>query len=150
MAETWILIDEEYCSEKFAEGEWEAFTTSALASGLTDVVTACIRRIVNRVRGYVAACEKNLPLGPAGTVPPELEDACMELIREDLATRLPGSGVVIDEPRREKIKQANRDLQAVSRCEIIVTPPEVPADAQQPADTGAYGGEPVIDWTQLR
>ncbi len=119
MAETWIPITPDLCAASFGEVEWEAFVNAARSAGAEDQVPGKIRSIVNRVRGYLAANEDNA-MGPAGTVPPELEDAALILIFQALCTSMPASGLAIDEPRQRRIDAANADLRAVGKGEFYI------------------------------
>lgn len=147
MSETWITITEDHIREALAEGEHEAFTQFALTPGSDPVAAGCIRRVVNRVRGEVAASGR-YALGPAGAVPPELESAAIHLLRREIATRVPQAGVTFDKLRDLGISDAIDQLKDARKGELGITPPETPSNTMPPPDSGAWGSEPVILFPQ--
>jgi hypothetical protein len=99
-----------------------------------------IRKAVESVRGYVRSCPTNT-LGPAGTVPPELETEALLLVVEDLSTRLPTAGILIDENRQKALDRAYRKLRDVQSCAFRITPPEVTGATSPVSDAGGWGSE---------
>lgn len=145
--ETWITITEDHVREALADGEYDVFSNLALTPGSDPVVGGCIRRVVNRVRGEVAASGR-YTLGPAGTVPPELESAAIHLLRRELATRIPQAGITFDKLREMGIADAVEQLKDARKGELGITPPETPSTSMPPPDSGAWGSEPAILFPQ--
>jgi hypothetical protein len=148
----WIQITEADMKTFFTEYEWSAIDGASRASGASDVVNTTINRVVNRVRGYVESCEKNV-LGAAGYVPALLYDSTMVLLLKAMSTSLPASGLVLDTGRQEQIKQALAELKMVAQCELKISPPgssqDVADDSPAP-DTGDYGGCDPINFHGVR
>ncbi|MES2705128.1 MAG: hypothetical protein V4726_00865 [Verrucomicrobiota bacterium] len=142
MAETWLTINDDSVREALADGEYDAFSALALTAGAS-VVPGCIRRTVNRVRGAVAASGK-YALGPEGTVPPELESATIHLLRRELATRLPQSGIDFDDLRKDGLRDAENQLQEVREGHAGISPPETLSPSSPASDAGAWGSENQI------
>ncbi len=148
----WVLITEADVKTLFHEGEWTAITEATRGAEASDVVITTIRRVVNRVRGYVESCENNV-LGEAGYVPGLLYDSTLILIFEALAKTLPVAGLLIDPQRADQIKAAMKELQMVARCELKISPPgnTQPLAPDSPApDTGGYGGDCPVNWHGVR
>jgi hypothetical protein len=146
----WITVTEALCASRFAEGEWAAFSAKAKAVAGSDVLTTTIRAVVNEVRGAVASNPVNT-LGVDGTVPPELENACMVLLRRALAARLPQANVVFDDIRKGELSDAKDLLKEVAKPGgRYISPPSVAGENSPEADGGVSGGEDYIDFTTIR
>ncbi len=148
----WIEITEDDVKTLFGEYEWEAVMEAARASGSADVLTTVIARVVNRVRGYVESCDRNV-LGEAGYIPGLLYDSTLVLIFEALAKTLPASRLIIDEERGKQITAAMNELKMVARCELRISPPgadQVVAPDSPVPDEGGYGGCDPVNWHGIR
>lgn len=120
----WKTLSEEQVRTRLSGPELAALRTAALAAGQEDPLPEVIAQVTGEVRGYVAACSANR-LGPAGTIPPQLESAALALIRYRLAGRLPVRTLMTDDRRTER-EAAERLLRDVAACKFAV---EAPADA---------------------
>jgi len=149
MAETWITITSAKVRGALADGEFDAFASAALVPGGSDPVTQAIATIVATVQGAVGASGRNT-VGPAGTVPPELEAETLILIMENLSTRLPGGGIVWDELRKNRLAEAKVLLKEVRMGLYQTTTPETASSNAAAADGGDYGGEDLIDFSEIR
>lgn len=148
----WQLVTEAEVKTVLTEYEWDAVTTAARAANAADTVTKCINRVVLKVRGYVESNPQNT-LGPDGYVPALLLDSTLVLIRQALATSLPGSGIIEDENRQRRVTDALNELKLVADGKLKISGPgsgqTTPADA--PAiDGGSYGGETPVDFSGIR
>lgn len=148
MAETWIPVDEALVRERLADMEWDIFTTGALANGYSNVIGNCIRSVVGRVRGCVAASGK-WSLGPVGTVPPELESAAMHVLRREIASRVPQSGIVFDKIREGALTDALEQLAMIRDGKGYITPPETVEGTGTAVDSGCWGSAWQVDFTAL-
>ena len=72
--------------------EIAAMKTAALQSAQGNPLTEVITQVVAEIRGYVAACARNV-LGDGETIPSELVGAAISRIRFELATRLPAASL---------------------------------------------------------
>jgi phage gp36-like protein len=133
----WITISEDAIRSKLAAVELQALRTAALADGQADPLPEIVARTVDEVRGYIGACERNR-LGPAGTIPAQLESAALAIVRYRLATRLPVRTLLTEE-RKEEQRDALTLLRDVAACRYAV---------EQPDEAGperlAIGGTPKI------
>lgn len=145
MAETWITITTEKARAGMADGEWEMFANGALTPGGSDPVTQGIRTVVAMIRGAVGASLKNT-LGPDNTIPPELEGECLILLLETLSTRIPSSGIVWDQVRKDRLKEAKDTLKEIRKGDYKTTIPETTAGT---SDSGGYGGADLVDFSTL-
>lgn len=145
MAETWVTITEKKAKTRLGAREYQVVANGALNEGAERPLTQAIRAAVESVRGYVRSCPTNT-LGPDGTVPPELETETLLLVVEDLSTRLPTAGIVIDDNRRKALDRAHQKLRDVQRCEFRITPPEVTGATSPVSDAGGYGGEVAMNF----
>lgn len=132
----WIALTAESLKTKLSKPELEKIPGAAKAAGLTsdEVMAKAVSDMVREVRGFVAV--KN-PLGPAGTIPDELEKAALALIRRDLFTRLPGLADLFDETRKAEASYAERNLARVAKGEFVIVPPtELAPSDEQPGGGG--------------
>jgi hypothetical protein len=145
--ETWIAITADHAREALSDGEYEIFSTFAVAPGGSPVMPGCIRRVVNRIRGEVAASGR-YSLGPDGTLPPELESAAIHLLRREAASRVPAAGIVIDDLRQAALADAGRQLDRVREGKAGITPPLTISTTAPPRDSGAWGSGCSIDFSK--
>lgn len=113
----WITVDEDLVKTRLSGPELDAFKSAALSDGQTGAVVLAdvIEQIVDKVRGYCAQAVKGghlKAMGAAGTIPARLVNATANIIRYELATRLPGMKRLIDELRQ---KQQDRDIQLLEQ-----------------------------------
>lgn len=142
----WVVVDEALLKGRMTAREWEVMDSAARSAAGVSPAAECIASVVMEVRGYVSGCPRNA-LGPVGTVPAECVNATLELLREAMAAMVPGSPVVVDETRKETIRQARRFLEKVAECRVAVTQPvggesgSVAGTAAAPVDVPAGGSE---------
>lgn len=117
----WIVLSESDVETALAGGEMSAYTTAALGDGQDNPLPEQLARVTKVVRGYVAACNRN-QLGPAGTIPEELEDAAVALIAHALAARLPLDSYLTDRLDRRK-EDAERLLRDAASCKFAIEQP---------------------------
>lgn len=122
---SWISVTVADIATRLADPELDAARNALVAAGdpLPDIVSA----VVAEVRGYVGACRTNR-LGPAGTIPDELLNAALALIRGRLLSRLPVTSLDTD-ARRKEVDSAERLLREVAACRFVVSLPAEPAPA---------------------
>ncbi|MEM0964793.1 MAG: phage protein Gp36 family protein [Verrucomicrobiota bacterium] len=118
---SWISITEDDIERRLTGGEFTAVREAALSDGQPDPLPEEIKSAVRRVRGSVAACDRN-KVGPDGTIPDELEDAFLAILRYKLLTRLPDVGLISDDRRRE-YDDAIALLKDTARCDFAVEQP---------------------------
>lgn len=130
----WITLTAEGVKTRLTGPEYNALTGAARAQGQTpeDVLDKAIAVITTKVRGRVAACKRN-KLGPADTVPDEVEDDALALIRNYLFTRFPGLETLNTVTRQKETDVANGNLVDAAKCLIAIVPPEEPAPENQQA-----------------
>lgn len=129
----WIPITAETVANRLAAAEFAALTTAAKSVSQTSesILAAAVASVTAEVRGYVAACRHNV-LGPAGTIPEELESAALALVRRHLASRLPVKAL-FDELRQKEAEDALTRLRDTAACKFAIVPPETPAPENQQA-----------------
>ena len=146
----WTQITAELLQNVMTEDEWTQFHTAAITGSGTTITEDVIRKVCQRIRGYAKGGNKELTMdAETDTVPPELEDAAGVLCLQALATRMPGVGIVIDEPRQRRIDAANADLRACREGHFYVSPAGAGLGPEE-ADAGGYGGEDYIDFSGSR
>ena len=126
---SYITITEDDVITKLSGPEKAAMTTAALQAAQVSPLPAVITQVVAEIRGYVAACERNI-LGDGETIPSELLGAAINRIRFELATRLPVASL-LTQVRIDANEQAIALLRDAAACKFLVVGPETPA-ADQP------------------
>lgn len=116
---------------KLAAAEYSSVTTASLPDGKTgsDIVNEEITNAIQEVRGYVAGRVANVQ-GEGSTVPDELRDTTLALIRYRVFTRLPGMKKLLDELRVKEYDEALRKLRDVAAGRFRLVNPETPAAEQ--------------------
>lgn len=125
---SYIVITEADVITKLSGPEIAAMKTAALQAAQSSPLPGIITQVVAEIRGYVAACERNV-LGEGETVPSELLGAAINRIRFELATRLPVASL-LTEDRRSANENAITLLRDVAKCAFAVVGPETPAAEQ--------------------
>lgn len=128
-------------------GEWTRFQAlPTLADGKAPAVAVAemLGRVASLLRGYVANKYPDI-MGPAGTVPPELEECAAIHAIQFFCTRMPGMGMVFDEPRQERLRNAVKTMRDVGMGNMRPTDGRgaeaVPAVQGAP---GMWGSQPSI------
>jgi phage gp36-like protein len=131
---SWITIAQDDIEKRLAAAEMTAVTSAATQVGQTpeSIIASAIAAVTGEIRGYVAACQKNV-LGETGTIPGELEGAALAMIRRYLFTRLPGTSRLLDENRRKETEDAIALLRDVAAGKFAIVAPAAPAPAAQQA-----------------
>lgn len=129
----WITLTEADVLGRLSRPELTALTSAAKATSQTSegILATAIEVVTRKVRGYVGGCSKN-KLGDGNTIPDELTDAALALVRNHLFTRLPGMADLNDTIRQKETENATAELKDVARCLIAIVAPETAAP-QQPA-----------------
>jgi len=127
----WITLTEEDVQRRLTAAELTALKTAAKASSqdADDILNEAIADVVKRVRGYVAACQRNT-LGEGVTIPDELRGSALALVRDYLFTRLPGLKGLNDQIRQKESERALAELRDVAACKFAIVPPETEAGDQ--------------------
>ena len=135
---SWIALTEAHVLTKLTAPEVAALKTAATATGQADPLPEIVAQIVREVRGHVAGCAKNT-LGPAGTIPDELQGAALNRVRYELATRLPVASLLTD-ARKESNRDALTLLQRVASCQFALVQPETAGEQPSAPLIGHWGG----------
>jgi hypothetical protein len=125
----WIVISPAKIQNRLTKQELTVFTTAAAADTQTpeQILADAISAVTSEVRGYVGC---KVILGPEGTIPDELENASLALLRRNLATRLPKMAPLFDETRKTELEQAIALLRDTAKGNFKVVPPVVEAVSQ--------------------
>lgn len=133
----WTSITTAAVQKKLTAAEYASITAAQLPDGVTgtQVVEAEISNAITEVRGYVAGNAENV-LGLTGTVPDELLDTTLVIIRHRVFTRLPGMKMLLDELRQQELKDAMARLRDVAAGRFRLVQPTDPAAADLQAGGG--------------
>ncbi len=119
----WIDIQLEDILNRLTGPEVAAIQTKALATNQTDPIPEIIQSVSEEVRGYVANCPRNIPLGNGITIPSKLRDAAISLIIVRAAGRLPTKLLLTDERVRQNA-EAITLLTRVADCKFAIDRPD--------------------------
>lgn len=89
---------------------------------------------VKRVRGY---CPESTRLGDGQTIPDELEDSALALVREKVFTRIDALKGLFSLQRQKEAEEAIKELVRWSEKKLRVVPPEAPAEEQASSGSAA-------------
>lgn len=127
----WISLTSSDLKGKLAAAEYASITTAQVQDGKTaeEVVAEEISSTVAMVRGYVGARGSNT-LGVGETLPDELKDAALVILRHKIFTRLPGLNRLLNEARVREYEDALSQLKDVAVGRFAVVPPETASPDQ--------------------
>ncbi|MDR0536183.1 MAG: DUF1320 family protein [Puniceicoccales bacterium] len=122
----WISLTVDDVARKVAGAELEALRGAALGSGQPDPLPGLIADAVDKIRGYAGACSRNR-LGPPGTIPHQLVDAALVLIRNSALNRLPVD-FLNTAPRQKEYDDAMALLHDLAACKFSIETPDAPVE----------------------
>lgn len=131
----WITPTLDSCKRRIPK-EWPALSNAAKMQG--DEADAIGQEVIDtqvtKIRGRVPM---RVPLGEAGTIPDEMQDAFFALWVYGFITKLPAMKSLLDELRVKAWENANAELTALSGGKIQLVPPVTAApDNEQAAGPG--------------
>lgn len=131
MANNWITITPLLVQGRMTAEELAAFTEVGLSEDQTpeQVLADTIRQIVDKARGYLATAVRKgylRKMGDSGTVPSRMVIVVCNVIRYEVATRLPGMSSLIDPLRQEQHKADLKYLEGVAAGTPAMEDPEDP------------------------
>lgn len=124
---SWIAITSSFLLEKVTGPEKTALSGAALGAGQTDPLTDIILNVVREVRGY---CGGRFTLGTGDTIPSELLDAALAMIRYRAYNRLPVGKGLLTQTRIEEYNDALVLMRDVARGNFAIVPAETAATEQ--------------------
>ncbi len=132
----WNPLTADAFRDKLTKAEYTAITSIAVQDGKTwaDVLDEEITRTANLVRGYTP---NNTPQGTGETIPDELQDAALAVLRMKFFTRLPALKGLWSEARNQEYLQAIDLLRDWAGKRFRVVPPEDAAPTQAVAGAAA-------------
>jgi hypothetical protein len=132
----WIPLTSALLQTKLTAAEFSSISAAQLPSGTTaaELIAQEITSTVAMVRGYVAANRENT-LGEGETIPDELRDAALCILRHKTFSRIPGLKKLLDEARVREYEDALAQLKDAAAGRFRVTPPETIATAQPASQT---------------
>jgi hypothetical protein len=119
---SWITLTSDDVKRSLSGAELGALRTAALASGQTDPLPTVIADVVNEIRGYIAACDRNT-LGEGATIPDKLKNAALSRIRYEAFTRLPVTRGLLTQDRVDANSAAIALLRDVAGCRFAIEEP---------------------------
>lgn len=122
---SWISISATDVKARLADVELTALQEQYLQAGQADPLVEIVSQVTGKIRRAVA--KGGGTLGLAGTIPEELEDSAVAIIRYRLCNRLNAS--LITEDRRQEYRDAIEELKDVAKEASGIVAPEVEATA---------------------
>ncbi|MBA4136763.1 MAG: hypothetical protein C0518_05550 [Opitutus sp.] len=130
---SWIPLTEAKFLEQCSGAEVTAIKASALGTAQGEPLTATIAKVVQEVRGYVAANVQNKLDDTRTTIPQELEADAIAVIRFRALNRLPVKSL-LTETRVQEYKDALRKFEMVAAGKFSLEQPATASD--QVTNTG--------------
>ncbi len=127
---SWRAPTETDLLEAISSDELAGLRSASLAQGQGDPVPANLAAATEEARGYIAANRDNT-LGPAGTLPPRLIRAVVDITLLRIGSRLVGIIFDPDNVRRTAANEARRLLERVADGRFAIEKPDTPADTAE-------------------
>jgi phage gp36-like protein len=127
----WLTLTSAMLEELMAGPEFSSVTTAAKAAGqdAAEMVANALARVTQEARGYIGS---RYALGPDGTVPDEVQGACLAIARVDVLTRIPGLKYLLTKERTEAAKEGRWLFGRIGKGSFAIVESDAPA-ADQPA-----------------
>ncbi|MDR2981995.1 MAG: hypothetical protein LBV12_07075 [Puniceicoccales bacterium] len=129
----WVPLTIDDVATKITGPELDAARSSAKAKNQPDPLPDIIQSVIDTVRGYVLTCANNT-VGPSGTIPSQLVETALILVRTGALNRLPVSSLHTD-ARMKEYDNAIARLKDVAACRFTI---EAPTE-KGPEQTSAPG-----------
>lgn len=136
----WVTIAESDLNDYLAGAQMDALKSAALAGGQTDPFARVMPDVVARVRAKVLACVRNHVSATANSVPPSLKAQTIWLVIQAMQLRL-AIALRLTVDQKAAIDTAEKDLDAVAKCELVVETPDDPLD---PSPVQQGGGVSLV------
>lgn len=130
----WITITESKFLEQCTGSEVNAIKTAALATSQGEPLSATIAKVVQEVRGYVAACGRNRLDSDLGTIPGELEADAIAIVRYRALNRLPIKSLLTS-TRETEYRDAREKMKDVAACRFSIEQPAIVSEQKIPGGT---------------
>lgn len=133
----WITLTAAHLKGKISDAEYGSVTAASLATGQTAaaIVEEELESTTVMVRGYVSGFRGNV-LGEAGTIPDEVKDAALCIMRHKVFTRVPGLKRLLDEGRVREYEDAIKLLRDVAAGRFRIVGPTTAAPTEEQAGGG--------------
>lgn len=121
----WITLTVDQLRDRLTSTEVAALRSVQVEGDQTDPAEEALRRSIDEARGYLGVRPEST-LGPAGTVPPQLEGAVLDIARYRLCTRLAVGRIgetLLSESRTQEYKDALRLLRDMADGKFAVEDP---------------------------
>jgi hypothetical protein len=123
----WIELTAARLLDKTAELELVKDVLLTDDQDADDIIADELASTVKRVRGY---CPTSTPLGEGSTIPDELEDAALALVRVKVFTRIKALSSFLSDARTKEAENAMTELRAWARGDFKVVPPVTESASQ--------------------
>lgn len=141
----WTTLTVDQLRDRLTAAELAAMRSVQVEGDQLDPATEALRRSVDEARGYLGV-RPDSTLGPAGTVPPQLEGAVLDIARYRLCTRLAVGRIgetFLTESRSQEYKDALRLLRDMADGKFAVEQPETLATPLQAGPTPVIRTRPT-------
>lgn len=128
---SWITITSAHIAPRLSDDELVALRRATDTTGEPDPLVTIIAAVVPKIRR--ALSQGGCTLGAGATIPDELLDTAVTIVRHRLLNGIPGG--VITEDRRKEYADAIAELDAISKDASGIVAPTTPA-----TDTIEAGG----------
>ena len=137
---SWIALTVDDVENSLTSVEQGLMGDPSSAVDLNNIVVT----VTNLVRGKVNSNRRNQGhMGPAGTIPDELQAAAVSIARFKFLTHLPGTQLITKERNADK-DEAYEQLHQVATGELVIARWDDPPGGT-PALGSDYGGEPFFE-----
>lgn len=126
---SWRAITEDDLKTQISGDELSAVRDAALADEQEDPVQPTIDQVTKEVRGFVAACSRNVLDADAAKVPDELIGYAVAIVVPRLMGRLAGLAIDKEEVRKTAASNALSVLRDVAACDFAIEQTEDPTTA---------------------
>lgn len=132
----WIELTSDDLQMKLSAVEWSSIGGAQLPDGVTgaEIVADEIANTTNEVRGYVGGFRENT-LGDGATIPDELKDTALVILRHKVFTRIPGLKRLLDDGRVREYDNAITRLKDVARGLFRIVQPATASEDQPSGQT---------------
>jgi len=142
----WAALTVEDVQTRLSGDELTLLRTKVLASGQTDPTSEIISKVTNAIRGYIAV---RYSLGAAGTLPPEIHDAAIAIVRWRMIGRISigtSGAMSASEQRKAEHDSAWATVKEIPKGEFAIEQPD-PADETEHAGSDArYGSDEQLNF----
>ncbi len=142
----WAALTVDDVKTRLSGTEITLVQSAVLSSGQSDPIPEIIAQVTDAIRGYI---EVKYAPGEAGTLPPQIKDAAIAIVRWRLIGRLAAGqqgALSGSEHRKKEHDDAWATVKEIAKGEFAIEKPDPVSEEEIASGGGVYGSEEKLNF----